>query len=119
CGSQVLNLTQLGLIFGPQRIDFGIELFDDDLVTLFDGLQLRLQLGDLRGCGVSSQLNPTREVATFVATFLETRVRLSTEVATKVATFAEVATKVATFEEKRIDCDTQDGIQGLSRRAYK
>jgi len=48
-------------------------------------------------------------VATFVATFLETRVRLSTE----------VATKVATFEEKRIDCDTQDGIQGVSRRAYK
>ncbi|EJK71749.1 hypothetical protein THAOC_06783, partial [Thalassiosira oceanica] len=54
---------------------------------------------------------PTREVATFVATFLETRVRLSTE----------VATKVATFEEKRIDCDTQDGIQGarLARSYYR
>ena len=31
----------------------------------------------------------------------------------------KVATKVATFGGKRIDCDTQDGIEGVSRMAYK
>ena len=55
-----------------------------------------LILGPLLGCvGAILCISPTREVATFAATFLETRVQLS----------SEVATKVATFGGKRIDCD--------------